>query len=681
MTPVTLERCPSPGAAPDTPTLEAEHHSLDSRIEMLLKGRVRRPRLPFPGEGEWEGPPHMEGSPVSSCSSHLSLPRLPSPSLEDVSPTPLPDSDSDTDEPTPPCPAPAPSEPLPLTQADSADAKDTENHTPADKMEGGSSSGEDMEISDDEMPGTPIAGGDCAEGIVMQTQMLSRLAQSQHPSYPYPLPGRAALRGAVRGAALARPRPAPLQPGRAAGYEPQKDDPHRATVDAVLGIIVKELKAIMKRDLSRKMVEGVAFRTFDEWWDRKERLAKASVTPVKSGEAREEEKERARPKEPVRSSPLETWKQGEGLGFEGLGLSMGLRGAIRLPSFKVKRKEPPDPASVGDSKRARPSTPAEEDLEDEEASRKDDEGGAFRRRPGRPLELDSEGEEEDEEETSGKEETSSDKEEEPDELRGSDRLSCGKEVEVDEDEDDELDSDASEREESDSSDEDAASSASSKSDSSSSRDSDDSSSYSSSSEEEEEEEEEEDEEEAVDVEDEGEEDEGPRTSSSSSSASSSSSSSSEEGEAELKALSSPMAPPFSEEPSTLDLLEGVGEEAELDREIYGGSALKGEESMLRGHAHQERNFLPPSPNGIPAEDAELQMGVPVRKGPPLEDVGYSRPLTPTGLLPEFPPPPQPKSGAEEGRPRTPGRDADTPPPPGPSPCLRGPFPPWPPAHG
>ncbi|XP_064164008.1 histone-lysine N-methyltransferase SETD1B-A isoform X2 [Anguilla rostrata] len=729
--PVTLERCPSPGAAPDTPTLEAEHHSLDSRIEMLLKGRVRRPRLPFLGEGEWEGPPHMEGSPVSSCSSHLSLPRLPSPSLEDVSPTPLPDSDSDTDEPTPPCPAPAPSEPHPLTQADSADAKDTENHTPADKMEGGSSSGEDMEISDDEMPGTPIAGGDCAEGIVvnsappsipipppgfpplpppqtgfplpppphlppmlpplpphpppfppgplpqggcflqwggghmsfqMQTQMLSRLAQSQHPSYPYPpFPGGLPYGvpyGAPPWQAPALPHFNPAVPPP--GYEPQKDDPHRATVDAVLGVIVKELKAIMKRDLSRKMVEGVAFRTFDEWWDRKERLAKASVTPVKSGEAREEEKERARPKEPVRSSPLETWKQGEGLGFEGLGLSMGLRGAIRLPSFKVKRKEPPDPASAGDSKRARPSTPAEEDLEDE-ASRKDDEGGAFRRRPGRPLELDSEGEEEDEEETSGKEETSSDKEEEPDELRGSDRLSCGKEVEVDEDEDDELDSDASEREESDSSDEDAASSASSKSDSSSSRDSDDSSSYSSSSEEEEEEEEEEDEEEAVDVEDEGEEDEGPRTSSSSSSASSSSSSSSEEDEAELKALSSPMAPPFSEEPSTLDLLEGVGEEAELDREIYGGSALKGEESMLRGHAHQERNFLPPSPNGIPAEDAELQMGVPVRKGPPLEDVGYSRPLTPTGLLPEFPPPPQPKSGAEEGRPRTPGRDADTPP--------------------
>lgn len=210
-----------------------------------------------------------------------------------------------------------------------------------------------MEISDDEMPGTPIAGGDCAEGIVvnlappslpipppgfpplpphqtgyplpppphlppmlpplhppplyppaplpfgggvlpwggghmsfqMQTQMMSRLAQSQHPSYPYP-PFLGSLGGVAGrgGAPFGMPYGAPAWPAPALphfnpavpppGYEPQKDDPHRATVDAVLSVIVKELKAIMKRDLSRKMVEGVAFRSFDEWWDRKERLAK-----------------------------------------------------------------------------------------------------------------------------------------------------------------------------------------------------------------------------------------------------------------------------------------------------------------------------------------------------------------------------------------------------------------------
>lgn len=45
-------------------------------------------------------------------------------------------------------------------------------------------------------------------------------------------------------------------------------------MDGVLLVIVKELKAIMKRDLNRKMVEVVAFRAFDDWWDKKERLAK-----------------------------------------------------------------------------------------------------------------------------------------------------------------------------------------------------------------------------------------------------------------------------------------------------------------------------------------------------------------------------------------------------------------------
>lgn len=83
------------------------------------------------------------------------------------------------------------------------------------------------------------------------------------------------------GAALARGQPWPPLPKfdpsvPPPGYEPKKEDPHKATVDGVLLVIVKELKAIMKRDLNRKMVEVVAFRAFDDWWDKKERLAKVS---------------------------------------------------------------------------------------------------------------------------------------------------------------------------------------------------------------------------------------------------------------------------------------------------------------------------------------------------------------------------------------------------------------------
>lgn len=89
--------------------------------------------------------------------------------------------------------------------------------------------------------------------------------------------------------------------------------------------------------------------------------SQASLTPVKSGEQKDED--RPKPKDRIASCLLESWGKGEGLGYEGLGLGIGLRGAIRLPSFKVKRKEPPDTASSGDQKRLRPSTSVDEEDE------------------------------------------------------------------------------------------------------------------------------------------------------------------------------------------------------------------------------------------------------------------------------------------------------------------------------
>lgn len=55
---------------------------------------------------------------------------------------------------------------------------------------------------------------------------------------------------------------------------------------------------------------------------------------MKGAEGKEEE--RPKPKETMSSSLLENWNKGEGLGYEGMGLGIGLRGAIRLPSFKVR---------------------------------------------------------------------------------------------------------------------------------------------------------------------------------------------------------------------------------------------------------------------------------------------------------------------------------------------------------
>lgn len=138
----------------------------------------------------------------------------------------------------------------------------------------------------------------------MQTQMLSRMVQTRGP-YPYPhfmTAGGAAAAGsaamqfggpypplsmsstpaASAGGHRQQPWPHPSMPKfnpavPPPGYE-AKEDPHKATVEGVLLVIVKELKAIMKRDLNRKMVEVVAFRAFDEWWDKKEHSAKVSHT-------------------------------------------------------------------------------------------------------------------------------------------------------------------------------------------------------------------------------------------------------------------------------------------------------------------------------------------------------------------------------------------------------------------
>lgn len=53
-------------------------------------------------------------------------------------------------------------------------------------------------------------------------------------------------------------------------------NPCEAVVQQVLAALIEEMKNIMQRDLNRKMVENVAFGTFDEWWDRKERKAKVT---------------------------------------------------------------------------------------------------------------------------------------------------------------------------------------------------------------------------------------------------------------------------------------------------------------------------------------------------------------------------------------------------------------------
>ncbi|XP_043102302.1 histone-lysine N-methyltransferase SETD1B [Puntigrus tetrazona] len=183
------------------------------------------------------------------------------------------------------------------------------------------------------------------------------------------------------------------------GYVPMKESPHKATVDGVLAVVASELRAIVKKDIHRRMVEIVAFKAFDQWWDDKEQAAKVSTSTVKSGEN----------KDTMLRAIKKSLRTGNA-GVEGSILGTGkisLHGGIKLPSFKLKRKQPLTEA-FGDVKKICPS-PGVEHAEDEEsvqqsaidnveedATKKPSEDTMVKRRHSRPLALDSE-EEEDEE--------------------------------------------------------------------------------------------------------------------------------------------------------------------------------------------------------------------------------------------------------------------------------------------
>ncbi|KAJ7994125.1 hypothetical protein DPEC_G00262670 [Dallia pectoralis] len=217
-----------------------------------------------------------------------------------------------------------------------------------------------------------------------------------HPFYPYPMN---TLHGvhlntlngipAVSYPVPPWPRP-PVMPAfdpsvPPPGYRPQQEHPCKATVDKVLAVVTAELKAIVKKDVSRKIIEGIAFRAFDDWWNRQEQKAK-TITLVKSREGSEEVK--TKPRDVLRRNTVQN-------------------GSRPLPSFKVKRKVPGDPTVSEDLQRMCPDSPVNDaldtaELEGETINCTSDRSQtnvrfpAVRRRHARPHELDSEGEEEEE---------------------------------------------------------------------------------------------------------------------------------------------------------------------------------------------------------------------------------------------------------------------------------------------
>ncbi|XP_074525821.1 histone-lysine N-methyltransferase SETD1B-A-like [Halichoeres trimaculatus] len=165
------------------------------------------------------------------------------------------------------------------------------------------------------------------------------------------------------------------------GFPVMRENPHKITLEKVLEVIVDELKSIIKKDITRRMIEGVAYKAFEDWWVCQEE--KRKISSLKSGAAGVEEKTKL---------------------VIPLGHMRGQGKKPPLPSFKVKRKTTDEPAlsektdvasgeCAGVRQKDDTCTPASERP---------------KRRHARPHELDSEDEDEDE----GKEEENTSQDEE-----------------------------------------------------------------------------------------------------------------------------------------------------------------------------------------------------------------------------------------------------------------------------
>ncbi|GBN69887.1 Histone-lysine N-methyltransferase SETD1B [Araneus ventricosus] len=146
-------------------------------------------------------------------------------------------------------------------------------------------------------------------------------------------------------------------------------DPHAPTISGVLASVIKEMKQVMKKDISKKMVEATAFKRFEQWWDEQvhqDKLKSAGDAPVKTPEKTQ----------PPAFSPLsalfEKDRSSFGFGMEGAGIGLGLRATMpRMPSFrrKIIKAPSPPPLDDEDSKKAEESdTEKVKSDSDEESS-------------------------------------------------------------------------------------------------------------------------------------------------------------------------------------------------------------------------------------------------------------------------------------------------------------------------
>ncbi|XP_063541575.1 histone-lysine N-methyltransferase SETD1 [Cydia strobilella] len=164
------------------------------------------------------------------------------------------------------------------------------------------------------------------------------------PPTAYPPPGYAGELALPYGAAFAGP-PLLAQPYQPFVDQPpaqqELDNPYFPTINSVIDRVTAELKAILKKDFNKKMIESTAFKNFEQWWDEQSR--KTRQAPKKEDAAQPLQDISNKKEDTLDSikSLMESRDIALELGGYTAGIGLGLRAAIpKMPSFRRKRKIP-----------------------------------------------------------------------------------------------------------------------------------------------------------------------------------------------------------------------------------------------------------------------------------------------------------------------------------------------------
>ncbi|KAK2708319.1 histone-lysine N-methyltransferase SETD1-like isoform X2 [Artemia franciscana] len=132
--------------------------------------------------------------------------------------------------------------------------------------------------------------------------------------------------------------------------EPVQEITHEKTVDCVLLKVIAELKQILKRDFSKRMIENTAFRHFETWWDTQLKQSKEATVVVSDRPTSPDTVPMA---EKLLQALLEGTKDIMDGGLSGLGgFGFGMRAAMpKMPSFRKKMMKPLTPPESDEEKR------------------------------------------------------------------------------------------------------------------------------------------------------------------------------------------------------------------------------------------------------------------------------------------------------------------------------------------